>query len=306
MKKQLILKLYTFKKQKGEIFLSMQWNEADHPRDETGRFTFSGGSDKDNSNNDDTNYGKGNDGIFRLGAEITDILDNTKDNKTNNPKDVLYKNTAISKANEKEKTRYINSLLDILGNKATNTDKLYPNTKKLEQKIKDMGLGEKLKEIKASSLNTSNKAQQKRTENKVTGDFGFDKSPLNILHYDKLSNIYDKELGDFLRANTSNPEHYSNDLRHQYVSAIFARNLGQKAAEIFGNLNETRDIKSEPGDSNIDQINNEIVRNYAKLYPDMPRQELLKLMLKEHSKNQQIRIQKMKEKNKNNLDYEYM
>lgn len=44
----------------------------------------------------------------------------------------------------------------------------------------------------------------------------------------------------------------------------------------------------------------------VKKYPTMPRQELLKLMLKEHSKNQQIRIERIKKRNKNNLDNEYM
>ncbi len=71
-------------------------------------------------------------------------------------------------------------------------------------------------------------------------------------------------------------------------------------------MNEVNGGLSEPGDSDIDKINNEIGRNYAKNYPDMPRGELLKLMLKEHSKNQQIRIDRMKEKNKNNLNKEYM
>ncbi len=157
----------------------------------------------------------------------------------------------------------------------------------------------------ASGVNSSMGNWQKSV-NKKTNDFGFNKSLWNLKHYYNLSNEYNKELGDFLHKNTSNLDYYGNDLRHQYVSAIFARNLGEKAAKILGSLNEARDLRSIPGDTEIDQINNEIGRNYAKLYPTMPRQELLKLMLKEHSKNQQIRIEKMKEKNKNNLDGEYL
>lgn len=241
----------------------MTWREQEHPRDNEGKFTFkNGGGEK------------------------------SKTNET--PAQILY---GKKTKEEKMQSEYRSLLLETLGDRATHADILYANNKKLENKIKELKLNNKI---------TKGTSSIKSSSNSKNGDYGFNKSLLNLNHYYKLSNEYDKEVGDFLHKNTSNPNYYGNDLRHQYVSAIFARNLGQKATKILGNLNEMRDIRSQPGDSEIDQINNEIGRSYAKRYPDMPRQELLKLMLKEHSKNQQIRIQKMKEINKRNLNSEYM
>ena len=117
---------------------------------------------------------------------------------------------------------------------------------------------------------------------------------MDIRHYRKLSQEYDKEVGEFLENNTNNPKNYSNDIRHQFVSAIFARNLGEKVTKIMGNLNEINPLDQlDPVDSKIDQINNEIGINYAKLYPNISREKLLKLMLRDYEKNRLYRIKIM-------------
>ena len=64
----------------------------------------------------------------------------------------------------------------------------------------------------------------------------------------------------------------------------------------------------DPVDSKIDKINNEIGRNYAKQYPNMSREKLLKFMLKEYHKNKQVINQKMNEKTEKQkkLEREYL
>lgn len=151
---------------------SRTWNEADHPRDEIGRFTYGGGGGEDNSNNNDADYGKGSDGVFRLGAEVTDILSNES------IKDVLYKNTTTSKVSEKAKTSYINQLLDILGNKATTTDKLYPNIKKLEAKIKESGLNNS-KTTQTSSNTTKGSWQKPVQYTRISSPYGWRYHPVH-------------------------------------------------------------------------------------------------------------------------------
>ncbi len=246
------------------------FNEQDHPRDEDGKFTFKNGGANESKN----------------------VLENAAQ--------VLYGKATKEEKQEKE---YRNTLLNVLDKLATPTNILYGKTKDLEKTIKKNGLTNKLKNHIAKYRNSDYRKSQINSKN---GDFGFSESKNNLIYYAALSKDYENELGDFLHKNTSDPDHYGNDLRHQYVSAIFARNLGEEVARNFGDLNEKYSFQSEPGDEDIDQINNEIGRYYAKNYPTMPRQELLKLMLEEYAKNRQIRIKKMKEKNKNNLDSEYM
>ncbi len=248
----------------------MTFNEQDHPRDEMGKFTFKNGGGEKNTNEKQT------------------------------PAEILY---GKKTKEEKRETDYKNILLSILGDKATSANILYGKTKDLEKIIRNNSLTNKLKKYLEKYKNSEYRKKQINPNN---GDFGFSESKNNIIYYNYLSEDYNKELGDFLNKNTSNPYYYANDLRHQYVSALFARNLGEETAKFFGNLNEKANIQSIPGDEEIDQINNEIGRNYAKKYPNMPREELLKLVLKEHSKNQQIRIERMKKRNKNNLNKEYL
>lgn len=112
----------------------------------------------------------------------------------------------------------------------------------------------------------------------------------NYEYYNNLSNKLDHEVGDFLQKNTNAPQVYSNDIRHQYVSAIFARNLGEKQAKWLGDINEWFHFGrtgSGTEDTNIDQLNNEIGRKYGLKYPNTPREELLKILLKDWEKNSQ-------------------
>ena len=108
----------------------------------------------------------------------------------------------------------------------------------------------------------------------------------NLNYYRNLNHQLEKEVGDFLRANTVNPKLYSNDLRHQYTSALYARNLGDNWAKRLGDWNEVFNASgSGREDTLVDKYNNEVGRNYAKMYPDMPRQELLFKLLSDWDKN---------------------
>lgn len=112
----------------------------------------------------------------------------------------------------------------------------------------------------------------------------------NYSYYNNLNNQFEHEVGDFLRQNTNSPELYSNDIRHQYVSALYARNLGEKQAKWLGDLNEKvhfSNTGSGAYDTALDQLNNEIGRNYAKKYPTLQREQLLRIMLNDWEKNSQ-------------------
>lgn len=118
----------------------MSWNEADHPRDEKGRFTFNGGG-KDNSEAE-KNYQYGD--MFKLSAEVFDTY--AQENKEL-PKDILYKQDKITKEQKAKENAYKDKLLDILGKFATHADVLYGTIKSLEKKIKDNGLEYRIKNI---------------------------------------------------------------------------------------------------------------------------------------------------------------
>lgn len=112
----------------------------------------------------------------------------------------------------------------------------------------------------------------------------------NYFYYSNLNNQFEHEVGDFLRQNTNSPELYSNDIRHQYVSALYARNLGEEQAKWLGDLNEKvhfSNTGSGAYDTALDQLNNEIGRNYAKKYPTLQREQLLRIMLNDWEKNSQ-------------------
>lgn len=87
----------------------MVWNEQDHPRDDDGKFTFKNGG-------------------------VT--------NKTN--KEILFEKSNKQKELQTTKQKRKNELLDILKDKATPADILYADNEKLEKKIKEYGLKEKM------------------------------------------------------------------------------------------------------------------------------------------------------------------
>lgn len=117
----------------------------------------------------------------------------------------------------------------------------------------------------------------------------------NIFYYNNLNNKLDQEVGDFLQANTPNPKLYSNALRHQYVSALYARNLGDDVAKRLGDLNELTNLSgSGREDKQIDEINNEIGRRYGLQYQEMPREELLFKLLTDYDANNNYVKNKLK------------
>ncbi|MBQ2871687.1 hypothetical protein IJE86_08295, partial [bacterium] len=64
----------------------------------------------------------------------------------------------------------------------------------------------------------------------------------NLFYYKKLNEKLEQDVGDFLRKNTVSPSLYSNDIRHQYVSALYTRNLGANWAALLGEINEIFDF----------------------------------------------------------------
>ncbi len=68
--------------------------------------------------------------------------------------------------------------------------------------------------------------------------------------------------------------------RHAYVSGVFTQEYGEKAADIFGRLNEMNPIgRSQPGDDsavNMDLWNNSVGRKYGLKAKD--RKSLLKMV----------------------------
>lgn len=111
---------------------------------------------------------------------------------------------------------------------------------------------------------------------------------LNYSYYNDLNNKLEQEVGNFLRKNTNAPNLYSNDIRHQYASAIYARNLGQDQAKWLGDLREWAPggtTGSGAYDTTLDQLNNEIGRQYAQKYPNVSRQQLLQILLNDWQKN---------------------
>ncbi len=110
----------------------------------------------------------------------------------------------------------------------------------------------------------------------------------NYLYYNNLNLKLEQEVGNFLKSNTYSPQLYSNDIRHQYVSALYARNFGQEQAKWLGDLNEKLhfgNTGSGAYDTALDQLNNEIGRQYAKKYPSVTREQLLQILLNDWEKN---------------------
>jgi hypothetical protein len=111
----------------------------------------------------------------------------------------------------------------------------------------------------------------------------------NLIYYNNLNRQLEQEVGDFLRANTNAPHLYSNDLRHQYVSALYARNLGENWARGLGELNELKRFEGDTEeDTNIDRFNNNIGIQYGINNPTMPKEKLLQTLLNDHEKNRSL------------------
>ena len=131
----------------------MTWNEADHPRDELGRFTFSGGGDEEENENEDTPVLKG------------------RVEKTDNPAGILYGNSQKKTQNEKS---YRNTLLSVLKDVATPAMVLYSSTKQLEEAVKKNGLTSKLKNAVKMTSDLKEKGKsiiQKRIEKAIGEDY---------------------------------------------------------------------------------------------------------------------------------------
>lgn len=128
-------------------------------------------------------------------------------------------------------------------------------------------------------------------------DNRFNKSLLNIPYYNRLNAILDREVGDFLRSKVPNPKNYSNDLRHQYTSAMYARNKGGNTTRNLGRLNEWFNISElEPynrEDKKIDLYNNDIGIQYANRYRNLSNKELLQKLFNDYYVNRNNRLKEL-------------
>lgn len=120
-------------------------------------------------------------------------------------------------------------------------------------------------------------------------DREFDR-PINIFtlpYYNNLNKQLEREVGDWLKTNAyANPKRYSNDLRHQYASALYARNVGSDLTNKLGMLNEMFDASgSGRDDTSIDKYNNSIGIQYGMNNPNLSKQELLKLLFNDWQNN---------------------
>jgi hypothetical protein len=109
-----------------------------------------------------------------------------------------------------------------------------------------------------------------------------------------IRNQWERELGDYMYKNNLSKDLYGNDLRHQYAAAITARNLGADKARFLGNMQEY--FNSSGGDNldrRIDKINNEIGIQYGLNNPNIPKNKLFDLLVKDHSKNRDYRNQQL-------------
>lgn len=130
--------------------------------------------------------------------------------------------------------------------------------------------------------------------NKILDNVGIIDFAKNLLYYRGLNDKLDKEVGDFLAERTNFPKQFSNDLRHQYISALYARNLGADWAKKLGDWNEFFNAnQSGREDTEIDIINNEIGRQYGKNYLTTPREELLEKLMDDYYTNKKYRENKM-------------
>lgn len=110
---------------------------------------------------------------------------------------------------------------------------------------------------------------------------------------------WERELGEYSRLHNLSKDLYSNDLRHQYASAITARNLGADKARFLGNMQEM--FNSSGGDkldTEIDKINNEIGIKYGLSNPDLPKSKLFDLLVNDHSKNREYRNNQLQNRKK--------
>ena len=95
-----------------------------------------------------------------------------------------------------------------------------------------------------------------------------------LIGYHKTKEPLEQEVGDYLRAHTYAPKKFSNALRHQYASAVFANQYSPMEAKLLGYANEALPL-SGIGDLKIDINNNTIGREYAQQHPNLTKEQYL-------------------------------
>ena len=113
------------------MFNGLNWDESKHPRDDDGKFTFKNGETSSNTK--------------ERAADDYVSFANLRALRNGNPEDILYRDEKIKREKDKIEAEYKSKLLDILGDRATPADILYGTKEKLEKKIEEYGLQDKLK-----------------------------------------------------------------------------------------------------------------------------------------------------------------
>jgi len=114
------------------------------------------------------------------------------------------------------------------------------------------------------------------------------------INYVKPNGQLEQEVGNFLvpakekyqRLNRIDLyNNLSNDIRHQYASALMAQKYGNDIAKFLGNANEFFDFNaSGRADTLRDQRANEIGRQYGLKYPNYTKEQILQKLYDDYYK----------------------
>lgn len=142
-------------------------------------------------------------------------LGNSSNNLTNNrikskiketPKDILFASSNTNNQLKLKQDDYKSKLLDILGNHATQGDVLYGKPEELEKKVRDLGLGSKLKNAENTLRTDFQKDKNKHEILRQFSVYCYDNNKQNIPNgYKRIGHFYGKNNGfDAVVAENSN------------------------------------------------------------------------------------------------------
>lgn len=114
---------------------------------------------------------------------------------------------------------------------------------------------------------------------------------INGFKYYNTSPQWEQEVGKFLeKYKKQYPKRYydnlSNDLRHQYASAVLTKETNPNVAKGLGDLNEFFNFNASGRlDTERDQIANSIGRNFALKNPQMSHEQMLQNLYENYIKS---------------------
>ena len=122
------------------------------------------------------------------------------------PKDILFASSNTNNQLKLKQDDYKSKLLDILGNHATQGDILYGKPESLEKKVRDLGLGSKLKNAENTLRTDFQKDKNKHEILRQFSVYCYDNNKQNIPNgYKRIGHFYGKNNGfDAVVAENSN------------------------------------------------------------------------------------------------------